>query len=124
MSKVVSNVKENILSYSLVVVCLIFLCSNIISFRQLRQFRKLSESLGTELDNERNLNRRLGETIIECREVTDRIRELSAEDTTTIRGCIELVRQIRTQIEILETSVDSFYVDSNSLYNNNGGDIQ
>lgn len=103
------------------VLVLVLVVEFFVGVRQSRCLRKQLDDARYELSCERDTNRRLNEAIGECREVTTRIGEIEIEDRATVRECIQIVREIRKQVEVLAEVCSRFDGGGDTLYNNNGG---
>ena len=85
-----------------------------------RYFRNLSEQYRTELaaavDTNTELGRKLEESrrvIEDCRGTTKELRDTTNRNITTARGAIELLRDIREKVVLLESRLS----DSNDISN-------
>lgn len=89
---------------------------------QSRHFRELSERYRAELDTATATNIELGKQLTasrriveDCRRATTELGESVNRNITTARGAIELVREIREKVILLE----SRFSDSNDNLNDN-----
>jgi hypothetical protein len=108
-----------------IVFAVLFLCSistNIGLGLSDRYFRNLSEQYRTELTAATATNNELGRKLEESRRVigdcsrtTTELRESVNRNITTARGAIELVREIREKVILLESRLS----DSNDNLNDN-----
>lgn len=106
-----------------IVFAVLFLCSistNIGLGLQSRYFRNLSERYRVELaaavDTNTELGRKLEESrrvIEDCRGTTKELRDTTNRNITTARGAIELLRDIREKVVLLESRLS----DSNDISN-------
>lgn len=107
----------------IIVFAVLFLCSvstNIGLGLSDRYFRNLSEQYRTELSEATATNRELREqltasrrVIEDCRRTTTELGESVNRNITTARGAIELLREIREKVILLENR----FSDSNDISN-------
>ena len=120
------NVKKGFFKYIFTIVfAVLFLCSTAVAVRfgvQNRHFRDLSEQyreqLATAVDTNTELGKQLtaSRRVIEgCRRQTTELGESVSRNITTARDAIELVREIREKVILLESRLS----DSNDDLNNN-----
>lgn len=129
MNKGITHDKKKIALFVIVVVLvLVLVCSEIITLVKFRQVRREYVQTRIEFELERRRSAELKsktefitDRVVECQESVGRIRELQNEDATTIRECIQLIREIRKEVEVLENVLDSINVSGSNVYNNNGG---
>ena len=106
--------KKNIIFIVAVAFCIVF-SGNIYSSIESFKYRRLCNQYRTELIAAETTNRELADRIGRVAEITRRIKEATDANITNARGIIELVEQIRTQIQELENichgsdSIDSYY---------------
>ena len=120
-----AKVKKVFKFVSIVVISVLLLGSISSAVRfgiQSRHFRELSERYRAELDTATATNIELGKqlatsrrVIEDCRGTTKELGESVNRNITTARGAIELVREIREKVILLE----SRFSDSNDNLNDN-----
>lgn len=125
---IIHDKKKTALFVIVVILVLVFICSEIITLLKLRQVRReyVQTRIEFELERERSAELKsktefITNRIVECQESVGRIRELQNEDATTIRESIQLIREVRKEVEILEKVLDSINVGGSNVYNNDGG---
>lgn len=122
------NVKKVFKYIISIVFTILFVCSVTAAVRfsiSARHFRELSERYRNELDTAVNTNTELGKQLAEsrrvitdCRSATAAITDAANRNITTARGAIELVREIREKVVLLENRLS----DSNDISNSDSGD--
>lgn len=123
------NVKKDFFKYIFIIVfAVLFLCSTAVAVRfgfQNRYLRELSEQYRAELSAAVATNTELGKqltasrrVIEDCRRQTTELGESARRNIQTARDAIELVREIREKVVLLESRLS----DSNDdLNDNNSG---
>ena len=122
------NVKKGFFKYIFTIVfAVLFLCSTAVAVRfgiQSRHFRELSDRCRIELATAVDTNTELGEQLATSRRIVEACRGTTAElgesvnrNISTAREAIELVREIREKVILLESRLDS---SDNNLSNNSG----
>lgn len=92
---------------------------------KLNQSRRLCDNIREQLITATNENRRLGETVEQCSNITAELGEITKRNISTARDCIELIEEIRVQVYNLEVCVSGFDIDeyyrtTDSLFYNEG----
>lgn len=123
------NVKKDFFKYIFIIVfAVLFLCSTAVAVGfgfQNRYLRELSEQYRTELATAVDTNTELGKqlaasrrVIENCRGTTKELGESARRNIQTARDAIELIREIREKVVLLESRLS----DSNDdLNDNNSG---
>lgn len=123
------NVKKDFFKYIFIIVfAVLFLCSTAVAVRfgfQNRYLRELSEQYRAELSAAVATNTELGKqltasrrVIEDCRRQTTELGESVNRNIQTARDAIELVREIREKVILLESRFDS---SDNDFNDNNSG---
>lgn len=118
------NVKKDFFKYIFIIVfAVLFLCSTAVAVRfgfQNRYLRELSEQYRAELDTATATNIELGKQLTasrriveDCRRATTELGESVNRNIQSARDAIELVREIREKVILLESRFDSSDNDFN-----------
>ena len=100
---------EKIISIILVILACFAVIFGIKSTIQHHNSGRLSDQLRIELADATDTNRRLTETIGQCKSIVTELRTTTETNITTARQAIEVLEELRIQIQDLE---DCLYGDS------------
>lgn len=81
------------------------------STRELNQTRRQLDTVRKQLAESTDTNRQLTERIGNCKSIVGELEQTTARDITSVRECIEILEEIRVEIESLEVELGIYSTD-------------
>lgn len=107
---------EKITCFTLCIVLIILLAAMSVLTAELDSARGLSNGYRERIVQSESVNRELGNKLAECREITARINETNSRNIRTARDAIEVIEQLRVQVQELNDCVESVNWDEYYQY--------
>lgn len=98
---------------TLVIAALLIILS--VTTVKLNNYGRLSDEFTERLVLAESANRELGNTIEQCREIAGQLRETNSRSIATVRDAIEIIEQLRIEVQELEACLGRF--DWDNYYN-------
>ena len=74
--------------------------------------RREVDTIREQLDRATSINNELAGQLSQCREITEQLGDTTGRNVETIRDCIDIIEEIRTEVYNLQKCCDSFNWDS------------
>ena len=104
---------EKVIRWIIIVIIAVLLTSTTVSTVKSVQLGRLCSQLRERVTDAEDTNRRLKETIGDCRTVCGELEESVSRNIRTAREAVELIEEIRVQVQSLQSSING----DNSGYN-------
>ena len=112
---------EKIIRWVIIVIIAVLLTSTIVSTVKSYQLGRLCNQFRERIADAEDTNRRLAETVGKCQSICGELGDSVDRNIRTAREAVELIEEIRVQVQSLEMvtgdfNPDSYYMHYDSLY--------
>lgn len=112
---------EKIIRWVIIVIIAVLLTSTIVSTVKSYQLGRLCNQFRERIADAEDTNRRLAETVGKCQSICGELGDSVDRNIRTAREAVELIEEIRVQVQSLEMvtgdfNPDSYYLHYDSLY--------
>lgn len=112
---------EKIIRWVIIIVIAVLLTSTIVSTVKSYQLGRLCNQFRERIADAEDTNRRLAETVGKCQSICGELGDSVDRNIRTAREAVELIEEIRVQVQSLEMvtgdfNPDSYYLHYDSLY--------